>query len=194
MSVLLRLLRLYLLVLPIPIVIGMSHCSSHFLGRSVEGGRATNLAGFADAPPSLGGRHAWLQMRKQKASDRRTRRRQRGILSQEEIGLPLTVTESPMKAVGLWRGKTIQPISSPDRSSTTSSAASSTKKTGGRGRSKKRSTLYKSLSHYHNHFLSLLTLEYQAEVSLILYQPDALKNLALADDESCWQTNDRERQ
>ena len=37
-------------------------------------------------------------------------------------------------------------------------------KSGGRGRSRKRSTLYHSLSSYHSKYLNLLTAEYKAEV------------------------------
>ena len=37
-------------------------------------------------------------------------------------------------------------------------------KTGGRGRARKRATLYNSLSSYHNKFLGFLTEEYKAEV------------------------------
>jgi hypothetical protein len=46
----------------------------------------------------------------------------------------------------------------------TSTAAPARKRTPGRGRSRKRSTLYNSLAFYHNKFLILLTDEYQAEV------------------------------
>lgn len=63
-----------------------------------------------------------------------------------------TITSSPMDATGSWNFKRqgIEPIR---------------EKTGGRGRSRKRATLYNSLSSYHNKFLRLLTDEYTHEVS-----------------------------
>lgn len=98
---------------------------------------------------------ASLTMRKQKASDRRTRRMQMGgeQIVQELIrdNLRQTITSSPMETTGQWKYKKriVQPIR---------------EKTGGRGRSRKRATLYNSLSSYHNKFLRLLTDEYQHEV------------------------------
>lgn len=101
-----------------------------------------------------------ITMRKQKASDRRTRRMQRGgeELTQERIRENLsrrevTITSSPMKEKGEWKLKrqgelTVAQI-----------------KAGGRGRSRKRSLLYNSLSLYHNKFFNFLTTEYKAEVS-----------------------------
>jgi hypothetical protein len=99
-----------------------------------------------------------LTMRKQKASDRRTRRMQMGgeQIVQELIrdNLRQTITSSPMDVTGEWKYKKprVQPIK---------------EKSGGRGRSRKRATLYNSLSSYHNKFLSLLTDEYRHEVGLI---------------------------
>ena len=98
-----------------------------------------------------------IAMRKQKASDRRTRRMQRGgdNAAQEIINesLQRTITNSPM-GVADWKYKSRGNFPQPPRA-----------KTGGRGRSRKRSNLYNSLSSYHNKFLGLLTAEYQAEVS-----------------------------
>ena len=96
---------------------------------------------------------AKLTMRKQKASDRRTRRLQRGLLEEDDV-MTETVTTSPMQtAQWLQKKPTVE--------------AMLPLKTGGRNRSRKRSTLYNSLSSYHNHFLQLLTAEYKAEVSLL---------------------------
>ena len=94
-----------------------------------------------------------LVMRKQKASDKRTRRQQSSGRETEERA---TLTQSPMQRRGRWseKGTTITPpVSSP-------SSASS----GGRGRSRKRSLLYNALSFYHDKFMRLLTEEYKAEV------------------------------
>jgi len=96
-----------------------------------------------------------LTMRKQKASDKRTRRRQRfgqddtssssgGVLTDSSY------TQSPMHRQGSWKEKKY--------------VTPSVEKTAGRGRSRKRSALYQSLAFYHNKFLHLLTQEYQAEV------------------------------
>ena len=106
--------------------------------------------------------HATITMRKQKASDRRTRRMQRGgeevvqdmireSLTQREI----TITSSPMDKKGVWKQRKVGTIDASDIR----------EKTKGRGRSRKRSILYNSLSCYHNKFLTLLTKEYRAEVS-----------------------------
>lgn len=101
-------------------------------------------------------------MRKQKASDRRTRRMQRGS---EEIVQDLirdnllreSVTSSPMASAGPWNQKRKGEHQDPN-------SVVLKEKTGGRGRSRKRSVLYTSLSSYHNKFLQLLTAEYLAEV------------------------------
>lgn len=104
-----------------------------------------------------------MTMRKQKASDRRTRRMQRGseALAQELIRDNLlrdSVTKSPMASMGPWNQK---------RGDVPNQQNMALKeRTGGRGRSRKRSILYTSLSSYHNKFLQLLTAEYLAEVSL----------------------------
>jgi hypothetical protein len=93
-----------------------------------------------------------LTMRKQKASDRRTRRMQRG---EDAVIETPTITSSPM-ALAAWQHKTL-----------TKNTASATQ-TGGRGRSRKRSNLYNTLSSYHTNFLSLLTAEYRAEVCFVI--------------------------
>jgi hypothetical protein len=137
--------------------------------------------GPAPASPSSG-RCAWT-MRKQKASDRRTRRRQRGDVEwhQEKdlrTSFAGTLTESPMQLAGAWshrrslmprgdepaaadwRGSSSVAVGS-DRGAATSTLP------GGRGRSRKRNSYYNSLASYHNKFLNLLTQEYQAEVRRI---------------------------
>ena len=93
---------------------------------------------------------ATLTMRKQKASDRRTRRMQRG----ENVAVDIsskTLTSSPMASAG-WQHKKI------------SNTVTPTRQQHGRGRARKRSNLYNTLSSYHGNFLSLLTAEYRAEV------------------------------
>lgn len=92
-----------------------------------------------------------LTMRKQKASDRRTRRMQRG---DDAVVEPQTLTSSPM-ALARWQHKTL---------TKNTATIGASPQTGGRGRSRKRSNLYNTLSSYHGTFLSLLTAEYYAEV------------------------------
>ena len=115
-----------------------------------------------------------ITMRKQKASDRRTTRRQRGggELTQERIKENLsqrevTITSSPMTKKGEWKlrrqGDTMDPQT----------------KTGGRGRSKKRSLHYNSLSLYHNKFFNFLTAEYKAEASVVTVRKNLPWNLRL---------------
>jgi hypothetical protein len=96
-----------------------------------------------------------LTMRKQKAGDKRTRRMQRGG-ALEDNNVISTVTTSPMDA-SAWRQKTAR-----------NQFPAHAKHGGGRQRSRKRSSLYNCLSTYHNHFLSLLTAEYKAEVSRVV--------------------------
>ncbi|GKY92395.1 hypothetical protein MPSEU_000210400 [Mayamaea pseudoterrestris] len=162
MAALARHLQVCLILLSTPLTFGLSVKSSSFLGQSLVSTSRT----AADAMDDDGrfGSHASLFMRKQKASDKRTRRKQRGILTNDEIIGPITVTESPMEVTGPWRGKTIQP----KHFRGVAPSIKAVTKIGGRGRSRKRSTLYSSLSFYHNYFLKLLTLEYQVEEEEVL--------------------------
>jgi hypothetical protein len=168
--------------------------SSVFHGRSL----VTSSPSYSGSTSSSSSE---ITMRKQKASDRRTRKRQRGEIEDdrmEAVGSlsSMTLTTSPMSAAGPWNHKQQSSASMStmerqapsllqqqlqatgagaaqsvygnmgDYASTpnTSTAAPARKRTPGRGRSRKRSTLYNSLAFYHNKFLILLTDEYQAEV------------------------------
>jgi hypothetical protein len=141
-----------------------------------------NVVSFSWTTPSFFGRvivnypsngASWT-MRKQKASDRRTRRLQKtgsstidpttsatSAIQQRDSSFVMTsttkttFTTSPMQSVQSWsiRKSSVQPVTT-------------RVKAGGRNRSRKRSTLYNSLSSYHTHFMRLLTDEYKAEVSL----------------------------
>jgi hypothetical protein len=142
----------------IVVAIALAPCSSLSLS-SYSRFHGTPLQTDVPSPTTPTTGAASLSMRKQKASDRRTRRMQRGgeELAQDLIreNLRSTITSSPMSVVGQWnyKGNGVQPRP---------------EKTGGRGRSRKRGTLYNSLSSYHNNFLTLLTAEYQAEVRVIV--------------------------
>ena len=100
-----------------------------------------------------------LTMRKQKASDKRTRRRQRGLDLEETPTRIATITASPMQQ-GSWGKKNKRTLIS--ASSTRNIEVRPT--TGGRQRSRKRSTLYNALSLYYNTFADQLLYEYKAEV------------------------------
>lgn len=96
-----------------------------------------------------------LTMRKQKASDRRTRRLQRGDVSSriDESLSPLLTQQSSPLANAAWTHKQL-PVEQ------NAIAAPSSR---GRGRSRKRLQYYNTVSSYHNDFLTLLTEEYRAE-------------------------------
>lgn len=104
-----------------------------------------------------------MTMRKQKASDRRTRRMQRGgeelALQEIQNNLIKTITSSPMD-LAEWKYK---------KHGNSVTPAQPKNKAHGRGRSRKRQTLYNSLASYHTKFLRLLTMEYQAEVSNVFH-------------------------
>ena len=101
-------------------------------------------------------RRCCLTMRKQKASDRRTRRLQRGDISSrvDESRSPLLTQQSSPLANAAWTHKQLSVEEN-------ANAAPSTR---GRGRSRKRLQYYNTISSYHNDFLALLTEEYRAEV------------------------------
>lgn len=103
--------------------------------------------------------HTKITMRKQKASDKRTRRMQKNSAVDSALNtLPLRPGSSPLTPLssGAWTHKTV----------VKNQFVSSTKE-GGRGRSRKRSIVYSNLASYHNHFLELLTKEFLAEESIV---------------------------
>jgi hypothetical protein len=101
---------------------------------------------------------SYLYMRKQKASDKRTSRRQREGPQLLEV-IP-TITASPMQHQA-WTQKVVPMIQEPPSDG------------GGRQRSRKRSNLYNQMARYHNTFLNALTLEYKAEVRMDVIEPVA---------------------
>lgn len=132
----------------------------------VQHGNAARLLVDDAEQPRQHQQCATLYMRKQKAGDKRTSRRQRGqvdessaslLLSSSNSSAAASLTTSPMAAQGGWNKKTTKAVV-PAQASTT----------GGRGRSRKRSMLYTSLSFYHNKFLQLLQAEYKAEEDEVL--------------------------
>ena len=129
-----------------------------------------------------------ITMRKQKASNRRTRRMQLGgeeltqaMIREKLSRREVTITSSPMTQNGEWKQR---------RQGDTSSMIDVQIKTGGRGRSRKRSLLYTSLSLYYNKFLNFLTKEYKAEVSRSQNKTKQNKNTVVSrkirpDESSC---------
>jgi hypothetical protein len=85
----------------------------------------------------------------QRGGEELTQERIRENLSRREV----TITSSPMTKKGEWKLRRQGELTD------------SQIKAGGRGRSRKRSSLYNSLSLYHNKFFNFLTTEYKAEVS-----------------------------
>lgn len=109
--------------------------------------------------PSFHSQRCLLTMRKQKASDKRTTRLQRGL----ELA---TISENTLAIQSLQRTMTTSPMvdAAWDQKKIRNQFPSKQEKISGRGRSRKRSSLYQCLSSYHNNFLTLLTAEYKAEV------------------------------
>lgn len=117
-----------------------------------------------------------LVMRKQKASDKRTSRLQRGLIDEiSSLGAstltsmpmypaePLVgVTKSPM-ANAIWNHKSVS-----NRNAFPDSRPTQQVSTGGRGRARKRAEVYSSLANYHSEFLAMLTAEYRAEEAEVL--------------------------
>eukprot|EP00554_Chaetoceros_debilis_P015028 CAMPEP_0194114400 /NCGR_PEP_ID=MMETSP0150-20130528/19997_1 /TAXON_ID=122233 /ORGANISM="Chaetoceros debilis, Strain MM31A-1" /LENGTH=959 /DNA_ID=CAMNT_0038804591 /DNA_START=208 /DNA_END=3087 /DNA_ORIENTATION=- len=105
-----------------------------------------------------------MTMRKQKASDKRTRRMQRNQVLENENPLEIRPGMSPTTPMdnGAWKHKRVT------RSSLVNAGtATDVTPNRGRGRSRKRSAVYSNLSSYHTQFLELLTAEFLAEEKLV---------------------------
>ena len=156
----------------------LTSSSTSFLGTAVRD--------YAPTTPShQGSCSSFLIMRKQKASDRRTRRRQRGeepdLLQQSFATLSTKIlavaTTSPSSTASSSTTFTVSPMQGATwqhkRSSMAGGAVAVTTdekaNQHGRGRSRKRTALYQTLAHYQNVFLRQLTAEYQSEVGTVLY-------------------------
>ncbi|EJK72807.1 hypothetical protein THAOC_05622 [Thalassiosira oceanica] len=97
-------------------------------------------------------------MRKQKASDKRTARMQKGLLEPSEPMVSATtqvLSSTPMTA-RRWKHKQVEIRANGDKPSSDARA-------GGRGRARKRTKLYNSLASYHSTFLDLISKEYELE-------------------------------
>ena len=149
-------------------IIQIHALSSTFHGSQINNVNPTYTTSSQYTPRRISNGNQ-LVMRKQKASDRRTRRMQRGDLSADyDIIKPLVEgtnnllsTTSPMENAGSWKHKSLKS----NRATNVPKQRIRDNPSGGRGRSRKRSILYNSLASYQNTFLTLLTEEYKAEVS-----------------------------
>ncbi len=123
--------------------------SSQFLGNNVNSFSKEN---------EKSSNRMIITMRKQKASNKRTTRLQRGDDDNSQVStmdfLSSLVTPTSTSS---WNYKS---VSSPALLKNVSNLNEK-----GRGRSRKRSQYYNSLSAYHTHFLDLITAEFLAEVS-----------------------------
>ncbi len=117
-------------------------------------------------------RTSTLVMRKQKASDKRTARMQRGNVDSGSLFAPPSLatatqilTSTPMTN-SEWKHKIVNTKTSGAGTSDNDSngAAAGAGGSGGRGRARKRLKLYNSLASYHSTFLELISDEYQMEV------------------------------
>jgi hypothetical protein len=159
--------RLQLLTVVAATMVALTPCESLSLS-SFSQFHGNALQTVASPAHQITSGAASLTMRKQKASDRRTRRMQMGgdRIVQELIrdNLSQTITSSPMDSTGEWKYKKLKIVQA------------MREKTGGRGRSRRRAKLYNSLSSYHNNFFRLLTDEdeYQHEVGRTVAEAEKL--------------------
>jgi hypothetical protein len=129
--------------------------SSYFHGRNVV--LESRGVSSSSRSANIDGGNAIITMRKQKASNRRTRRQQRGgkdLIDELSSSSSIATASSLMTPIATdsWNHKSI------------SSSPVDIQAVRGRGRSRKRSQYYNSLSSYHSHFLKLITAEFLAEV------------------------------
>jgi len=120
-------------------------------------------------------------MRKQKASDKRTARMQRGIIDTPNNDAASTFTPSSLSSSSTtttatkvlssspmtknqWKHKKIELRANNGNNKNVNDNAVG----GGRGRSRKRFKLYNSLASYHSTFLSLISEEYQMEEAEVI--------------------------
>ena len=137
--------------------------SSQALTLTRRNGSTTTFFGSPFLPSYIAEEARWT-MRKQKASDKRTRRRQKGVLTLEEERVAvttLTPNSNPL-VHAQWQAKSLV-------ATTTAIEAAS----GGRGRSRKRTSFYQRLHFYHTSFLNPLTREYESEEQEVLGRIEA---------------------
>lgn len=118
-----------------------------------------------------------ITMRKQKASDKHTARRQRGLLEPPDTdtgaysNVPSAISQQQQRQVlsssaftkNGWKDKKIELRAS----GIDTNRGNVLHRGGGRGRARKRYNLYNSLLGYHTQFLGLIQREYRMEVSVV---------------------------
>ena len=125
----------------------------HALSSTFHGSHINNINPTYTASKNTPHRKSnGLVMRKQKASNKRTARRQRGNVDLSTSSSTTQILNSSPMAKSQWKHKKIE----------TGAAIQA----GGRGRARKRLKLYNSLASYHSTFLDLISQEYQMEVRL----------------------------
>eukprot|EP00985_Skeletonema_marinoi_P006061 scaffold2626_cov167-Skeletonema_marinoi.AAC.1 len=115
-----------------------------------------------------------LVMRKQKASDKRTARLQRGQLDNDSFTPPpLSISSSTTQILSStpmsktqWKHKKIELRSRGEK-------VDNSMMSGGRGRARKRLKLYNSLASYHSTFSNLISEEYQVEEAEVIQRLEA---------------------
>lgn len=147
--------------------------SSSFRGRTIPSCHSHHHNSNGNSRSS----NAVITMRKQKASDKHTARKQRGVLDQDvnndSSSYSTTISRQILSSTTFtknnWKDKKIE-LRSNNGIINTNKSTINVKGGGGRGRARKRYNLYNSLLGYHTTFLELIQREYRMEVSFqILY-------------------------
>ena len=139
----------------VPLLIFAAVGQANGLATTFHGSSLVQSTRTASSPPKAGCCN--LYMRKQKASDKRTARMQKGLLEPSEpmVSATQVLSSTPMTA-RRWKHKRVEIRAGGDE-------ASSAARAGGRGRARKRTKLYNSLASYHSTFLDLISKEYELE-------------------------------
>ena len=163
------LIILSVVFLPIQSCCALSSSSS-FHGMQIINPTTYHATAYKPRRPSS---NSLLVMRKQKASDKRTARMQRGVIDNAETtftqpSLSSSTTQilnsSPMTK-SKWKHKKVELRAAGEGSSSSLGSRNGNNNNNmGRGRARKRLKLYNSLASYHFTFLEMIQEEYQMEV------------------------------
>ena len=147
--------------------------SSNFLGNnagSIVSSKSTTCNNHSSTIAYRNGSKSILTMRKQKASDKRTTRLQRGGRGESDVMTSASENLSSFSSLVTPTMKSSWTHKSVSSSPVKNTFGNPNNDNRGRGRSRKRSQYYSSLSSYHTHFLNLITAEFIAEVGFkIIY-------------------------
>lgn len=152
-------------------IIGMMLLSTAAAWSSFHGSRIIQPMTQSSRPLTSGS--SSLVMRKQKASDKRTARLQRGQMDSDSFTPPplsssssttQILSSTPMSKTQ-WKHKKVELRSRGENVDNSMS--------GGRGRARKRLKLYNSLASYHSTFSNLISEEYQVEEAEVIQRLEA---------------------